>query len=65
MKWFIIFIFSISIVSSNKSLSPPKYINNETISIYEEETLEKKYKAPIYGSIFSGYWSNRNRFYYW
>ena len=65
MKWFIIFILAISVISTEKSLSNPLPMDNETISIYEEETLEKKYKPPIYGSIFSGYWSNRNKFYYW
>lgn len=65
MKWFIIFIFSISVISTEKSLSYPLPMDNETITIYEEPIPEQEYQCPVYGSIFSGYWSNRNRFYYW
>ena len=24
-----------------------------------------KYRQPIYGSVFSGYWDNRGKYYYW
>lgn len=65
MKWFIIFILAISVISTEKSLSHPLPMDNETITIYEEPIPEKEYQAQVYGSIFSGYWSNRNKFYYW
>lgn len=39
--------------------------DNSEIEIFEEPIIESVIKKTIYGSIFSGYWSNRNKFYYY
>ena len=67
MKSIIIF-FIYSTLSYGNNVTLNTSLNNTEIEIWEEEmptATTAITKSPVYGSIYSGYWSNRNKFYYY